>query len=303
MKSATVINRNFLLLFTPLVASSTLVAAPSLAASFASSSSTFNLFNFSHSAESSSVSADFNVLAVTPEDSNSGEELASSSSQGSSVVAEADSNIFAFFPPSFGSGTISSDAENQAFGNGSNYLGESEVESKVLANFLINPESGSTETFSFDFNTFLDLETSTSKVSTKAAVDISFFLLGRSNPDSDPIIFDFFSASGKLENIEGNDQLSVQSSNTFNIDVVETFDIIDLNSGFKQADVFTQGSYQRDFEFLTYLTLVGVSKSEATVKAPEPSSTLGLVLCVALISLMASKNKRSKLKEKVAPNS
>ncbi|NET07406.1 MAG: hypothetical protein F6K16_22425 [Symploca sp. SIO2B6] len=302
MKFATVINKNLFLLFAPLVANSTFVAAPSLAASFASSSATVNLFNFSHGAESSSVSTDFTVFAETPEDSNSGEELATSFSQRSSVVAEADSSTFAFFPPNSGSGSISSDAENQAFGSGSNYLGKSKVESKVLANFLINPESGSTETFSFEFNTFFDLATSTSKVSTKAAADISFFLLGRSNPNSDPIIFDFFSASGKLENIEGKDSLSVQSSNTFNVDVFEPFTSIDVESGFKQADVFTSGSYRRDFEYLTYLTLIEVSNTEATVKAPEPSSTLGLLLCVALISLMVSKNKTSKLKQKVVHN-
>lgn len=298
MKLATVINRNVFLLFTPLVAGSTLVAAPSLAASFASSSATANIFNFSHSAESFSVSSDFNVLAATPDESNSGNESASSSSQAGSVVAEADSNSFAFFPPSSGSGFISSDAENEAFGKGSNYFGKSEVESKVIANFLIAP----TETFSFDFNTFFDLETSTSKVSTTAAADISFVLFGKNTLNGEPVVFDFFSASGKLENIEENDSLSVDSSKGFNLDIIESFDSIDLASGLKQADLFTQGSYRRDFDFLTHLTLLEVSKTKATVKAPEPSSTLALVLCVALFSLMASKNKISKLKQKFAHN-
>ncbi len=238
------------------VTASVLAAAPSLAATFALSKGSFDLRNFSTDPLEVVTLAEANTLTI---------------STGGEVIAEANAesifNLDSLDPLKQASNKSSSTAQ----GDGSNYRGVAESFAGLIGyNFFV--DAG--ETFSFDFNGFLDLITlidnpPAESASASGTVALELY---HSNDLSTPI--DFFALSGNLETLGDNDFLESAHSEY----VFADNDFTTLFGGteeFGLADV--QGYYERTFETATYLTLVEAKRNKVTVKAPESSNLLGLI--------------------------
>ncbi|EDX76568.1 hypothetical protein MC7420_4824 [Coleofasciculus chthonoplastes PCC 7420] len=261
----------------PLVTSSVLLVSPSLAATFASAEANVFLENFSQSPDYSTVSAKTNTVTMTPVssvlDADEGEN-ASSASTGDSVtaIAQADS-LFFTNPPAFATNTTVSNA----FGDQENFFGFAKSEASVIGGFLLNPAPNSTESFSFDFTAFFNLATSGEK--STAAVDISLVVLGGTDPNpANQTVFDFFSVSGELNSLGEDDLFSVDASDNFTLNTFLPSGDFGVDIEEESADLLAMGSYQRQFDRPTYLTFVETKETKATVQAPEPASTLALVI-------------------------
>jgi hypothetical protein len=292
------------LLFTvPFISTLSVSVVPSRAATFSSATTLVNLTNFSTNAESSSVSVDTAALAVSPVESISNadvlddlsvEESISAETVDGSVAATTDFTTVAFFPPGIsGSSFVSSETDNEAFGEGGSYVGKSQTESTVLANFFLNPEAGETQTFSFDFNIFWGLETFTSQVreNSTATADVSLSVCGRTSLAENPLFCDSLSTFGRIESPEAIDTFAFQQSDAFSVGILSNPLVsVDSTLNFKQADFFALGSYQREFNTPIYLTLAEVQYSEAAVSVPEPSATIAL-LSLSAIAVALGKRK------------
>jgi hypothetical protein len=293
------------LLFTvPFVSTLGISIAPSQAATFASSTTLVNLTNFSANAESSLVSVDAAARAISPVGSTvdldtlddfSGEESIAAEAANGDVIATADFSTIAFFPSETSgnnSSLVSSEIDNEALGRGGDYLGKSNTESTVLANFFLNPDAGESEIFSFDFNIFFGLETFASQDTefSSSTADVSLSVCGRASLDENPLFCDSLSTFGSLSNVGTTTAFAFQNSAPFSIDVLNN-SVVSNDSNFQQADFFALGSYQREFDTPIYLTLTEVQYSEAIVSTPEPSTTIAFFSFSAVIMALKKKKK------------
>ncbi|NEP32156.1 hypothetical protein [Moorena sp. SIO3B2] len=248
------IAKKFLLFAT--VTGSVLAAAPSLAATFALSKGSFDFRNFSTDPLEVVTMSEADTFVI----STGGEVI---------VEANAESNFNPDSPDPLQRARNKS--LSTAEGEGSNYRGIAESFAGLIGyNFFV--DAG--ETFSFDFNGFLDLITMIDNppAESASAEGTVVFELYDTNDLSTPI--DFFALSGNLETLGYDDFLvSAHSDNVFAYN-----DFTKLFGGteeFALADV--QGYYERTFETATYLTLVEAKTNKVTVKAPESSNLLGLL--------------------------
>ena len=259
--------KRFLLLVTPLVTSSAIAqfavgiaASPSLAATLASSEASFNIDNFSHNPLDVFTLADTDTSTIT------------TSAQ---VTAEADAFATFINNPSE-SPYASNSSFSRANGEGSNYyLGQAQSLAGVIGyNFLV----GDGETFSFDFDGFLRLETSIDNLkseSANAAGELSFNLYD--STDSNNMMFlDSFTISSNLTTPGDGDFLDSQVSN--NITLTSDSEPTSFGGTQESASALVEGQFSRYFANSTDLTLIEVKTNEASVTVPEPSSTLGLLL-------------------------
>lgn len=257
--------KRFLLLVTPIVASSALVplalsiaTPPSLAATLASSKAEFDIDIFSHKPLEIKTLTDTNTFT----DATSGQ-----------ATAEADA--FAEFitnplPPSASNSSFST-----ASGDGRNYIGEAESVAAVIGyNFLV----GEGETFAFNFKGFLDLKTSIDTPQTESASaygDLSLVLFDNTNKNT----LGSFTLFGDLTTLGDDDYLDYESESiSFN-------PTIDTSFGGPQefAKASIEGNFSRTFDSATSLTLVEAKSNQANVAAvPEPSTVLAsLLFCLA----------------------
>ena len=303
------------LIFAPLMASSTLFASPSFAASFASSEASAFLSDFNQVAESSSVSVDASVFAATVDaDDESSFDMTSedtiidsievnpSSSDDGSALAFADFDALTFFPEDGESSLIANDHVNEAFGTGADFSAQSETDTTAIASFFINPEEGTSETFSFDFVLSLLFETTITNETATASGDISIEICGSESSGADLLFCDSLSISGLFQNTGDND-FSVESSDAFSFEefgpVEETSFNPELQQDTQELDFFAVGSYQREFTTPIFLTLnetkgTTAKVSEAIVETPEPSSLIGIILGAGLIFGQVDRRKITK---------
>ncbi len=296
------------LLFTvPFISTLNVSVVPSRAATLSSATTLVNVTNFSTNAESSSVSVDTAAFAISPVEStidldslddSLGQEAITVESENGSVVATADFNTVAFFPPAtsgVSSSFVSSETDNEAFGSGGSYLGFSQTESTVLANFFLNPEAGETQTFSFDFNIFWELETQATEAREQATAtaDVSLQICGRTSLTENPLFCDALSTFGIIDSSTPTEVFAFQKSDAFSVDVLNQ-PVVSGNPAlnFQQADFFALGSYQREFETPIYLTLTELQNSEAYVTAPEPSATIALFSLSAIAMALGKRKKQ-----------
>ncbi len=278
----------------PIVAGSTLSAAPTLAATFASSSSTANLFNFSQSPLSGSLSVNadaqgFSLDGFDPGSTIDNGDSVSSNAGSGSIFANADSSgalIFDVDPAEAFNTTTS-----EVGGDSREYLFSAQSDAQIVGNFFLDTAS----LFSFDFviSSLLetDIDNPLSEVA-NASANISFSIFGGTS-QSNQTLLDTFSVSALLQS-QGADVGTTlqQSSNNFDIDVVA-----DENFGDSQTEefiaFFAEGSYQRSFDANSYVTVVEVKNNQAAAAVPEPfepSIVLSLLLTGGAIGM------RSKLK-------
>ena len=255
----------FLVLFiSPLVTSLSVAASPSLAATFALSSGVFSL-NYSLSPQNN----DLPSVEVT-----SATDSFTWAKPGSSVTAipDADAGFVASQQLFFNT------SESFAKGSGKDYLGIAKSQAEVVANFSILKG----QSFSFDFTgalrLFTDIDSPRYEKAT-ASGDISLALVDITDPENETVL-EFFTVFGNLVTPETQpwerDFLDYRVSQNISLDI-NLFK--DFEGNTESADAFFTGSYVKDnFESDTRLALKEIKTNQATVKAPEPSSTLALVI-------------------------
>ncbi len=236
MKLNSKLTQRLFLCIAPLVTGSVFIALPGFATTTATSGAIVNIDNFSHNPSDVTTLTDTNTLTIATD----GNVSANANAEASFLVA-----------PS----TPLTQAYNTSFstvnGDGNNYFGQADSFAGLIGyDFTI----GAGETFSFNFNTFLGLETSVdnpSFESTSAAGNISFVLFDSSDLNN-PI--DFFTLNGNLASQGGNDYINSQNSASINLisnDTKSSF------GGMQESAVASiQGLFSRTFYSLTHLTLI-----------------------------------------------
>ncbi|MEC4812409.1 MAG: hypothetical protein SAK29_03905 [Scytonema sp. PMC 1069.18] len=261
----------------PLVATSTLSAVPAQAATLASAFGDLHFTNFSQN-------------FATVDSDNDGDTSGSADGGVATVYNQAvvetdDAEAWAY-------------ATSEVTGESRNYSASAQTQATIVGNFFINAGN----VFSFNFQSFLDLEAMIDEPSfekASAITDISFSLYDTSdiresaladfldnllsNPTSikkNPLAF--FSLAGNL-NIPGRDDF-LKSRKSENI----TFNIEDSDSNFggnyEFASAFFAGYFQQRFNTKANLTLVASRRTEARVVAPEPGATMALLALPVLMS-------------------
>lgn len=274
--------KRFPLLFTPLVATSVLFTSPSQASTFAFSDGELNLTDFK------------GILSTEFNSDNNGETKGITLGKNDFVnLQNIPTTETSNAPPKAFTDIISS-----VSGEGRNYTGFVTSDSEIVGNF----EIGAGKTFSFNFSSFLNLGTQidTSPVeNAQANGDIAFYLYDTSdiaketlpnfisglldNPNSinkNPL--SFFSVAGNINTV-GKDFLSYQNSS--DITLSETYKEVDFEGNEEKALAEFKGYFQRYFEKQANITLIATRRSQAKVTAPEPSTSLALVLFFGLLAI------------------
>jgi hypothetical protein len=236
MKLNSKLTQGLFLCVAPLVTGSVFVTLPSFAATTANSGALVNIDHFSHNPSDVTSLTDTNTLTIATN---------------GNVGADANAEASFLVAPS----TPVTQAYNTSFstvnGDGNNYFGQADSFAGLIGyDFTI----GAGETFSFNFNTVLGLETSVDNPSfeiANAAGDISFVLF-ESSDLSNPL--DFFTLSGNLASQTGNDYINSQNSASISLISNDT----QSSFGGSQESAFAsiQGLFSRTFYSLTHLTLI-----------------------------------------------
>ena len=269
------------------IAGSTLLSSPAIAATFSRVNSSVNIFNFSQAVSSTNALADANVSVTTLDNSVSDSSTDESSNiEADGGVAIAQSELDVLFLSTSQSLAVNS-VDNIVIGQGFNYEGLADTETTVIGNVFLDVLPGSSVDFSFDFivdselQTFIDIPVVESAT---ARMDTSFLLL-----DENQNIIDSFSLLSSINTVGEDNSPSIQNSDAFTVNL---FDVIVDDTGLQQQaeliEFFISGSYTRTFTSPINLTLVQVLENEAAVvalappppntKIPEPSSTLTMLL-------------------------
>lgn len=269
MKLKLGLDKRLFLFVVPLVTGSIFATSTSQGATLARSDAFVTISNFSQSPESTSTSSDTSLIG------------------GHSVISQANADAIFLTEPAF----AFTDSSIEAFGSDQEHFSEIQSNLTVLGNFFIDATKCSPQSFSFDFNTSLKLATSidsSSREFASVATDIHLFLVDRTDSENHKIL-DSFTISSKLTTTGEDKSLSYQKSNNFTLK--HFFSFVGIGSDIQQehADVQALGSYSRDFNTRTRLSVIGVQNTEVAVEAqveaevPEPSSILAVFLFSSFI--------------------
>lgn len=247
--------KSYLLLITP-VASLVGIAAPSLAATLGSSDATVNINNFSH-----------NIIDVLAFSDTADDTLVNNGVVNTEFQAEA---IFRTNPPSVNNSSFS-----RVDGTGSDYSSTVQTTATSVGyNFVVDKGD-----FSFDYDAGLNLSTSRDNPNeyANASGTITLSLYDTTNQNN-WIKLDSLNISGNLTTGASDSISSSNSGSSFNPNITS------INSNFggdrETANASSQGSLSRTFENLTSLTLIADQTNDVSVSVPEPSSFLGILLCL-----------------------
>jgi hypothetical protein len=268
MKKYLQLANHILLMTAPAIASSMFAVSPTHAATFALSEGQVVFRNFSQSPFETDSRAEANTFTIA----NSG-----------SATADADAEAnFRIEPPDAFNFSLS-----RVLGEGRDYSATAESQTLVVGLFEIEANT----LFSFDFIADLSLETSIDNApaeNASAIGDISFALIDNTNGN----FLEFISLVANINTLGDDDFIDTQTS--------ENITLIDLNresnfGGNKESiQLSAIGSLQRTFIEKTSLTLVGVKRNQARVKAPEPSSILALVVSGSVIGIVLKDRRKYK---------
>lgn len=259
MKASHGFARRLLLLIAPLVLRS-VAASPVQAATLAFSEGLFQFGDFSQSPYSTETFAGASAFTF--------------SKTGASAAALAQEEALFFSVPAWTSDLSS----NLAFGENKDHLGVAETESKLIANFFI----GSGQHFSFDFAAYLNMGTSIDFPKEEYAGADGNIFFGVFDTTDKPVLLDFLAISGKITTPERLDSLDFIKSDSIALYQNQAGAALGGNQEAIQA--YLAGSFSRDFDSPTHLTLIQTKTNTAIVKAPEPSSAFAL-LSLGLICL------------------
>ncbi len=270
------------LLVTPLVTSLTVGIAN--AATIAGSAAEVSINNFSQRPTETGTSTNTNTQTIA----NSG-----------FVISEAKAD--AVFISNCHELLAANLSKSEVAGSGSNYAGLAQSQATVIGDFDIDAQ----ETFSFNFQTVLNLLTSVDNRQSErasASGNIFFWLINTVTN----ILLDSFQLASSLDSSSGL-SLNLSASNNF------TPTNINLNfltqGSATSMRFYTSGVYSRTFESGTNLRLVevknniAVAKSELVSEAeavPEPTTILGTIMFLGFIAKGRKlKNKLSEITSKI----
>ncbi|MFH7027354.1 MAG: hypothetical protein ACHBN1_18615 [Heteroscytonema crispum UTEX LB 1556] len=289
MKQYLGFGKRFFLLVTPLIATSTLFASPSQAATFALSEGNLNFTDINGELSIFRPSNNANTLALA----NGGTIFTENRNVQNELIAS---------PLK-----ISSSASSVVFGESKDYLGTAETEGRIVSNFDV--DAG--KPFSFNFNAGLNQVTAIDDPTienAKASGDVSFFLLDTTDIATDNLDsfieselisntnsnllknpLDFFSLTSVL-NTRGNDDFVIKQFSK-NIKLFQQDSQFQYGGNQEFARTLIGGFLERVFDKKANLTLLAVRRTQTRVTAPEPSTSLALLLFSVLIAI-ATKSKR-----------
>jgi len=269
---------NAFLLATPLVTSLTVGIAPSSAATIAGSAAQVTINNFSHRPTDTGTSTNTNTATIA----NSG-----------SVISQA--NAEAVFISNCHELLAANLSTSQVTGSGSKYAGLAESQTTVIGDFDIDAK----ETFSFNFQTVLNLLTSVDNSQSERARSSGNIFFGLINTVSN-ILLDSFQLVGILDS-SGGSYFNLSASNSFHPTAIN-FNFLAEGSAAKSV-FYSSGVYSRTFDSATNLRLVEVKNNIAEAEAepvPEPTTILGTAIFLGLFARRRKlKNKLSEVKSKV----
>ena len=266
------------LLATPLVTGLTVGIAPSTAATIAGSVAEVSINNFSHRPTDTSTSTNTNTSTIA----NSG-----------SVISQA--NADAAFISNCHELLAANLSKTEVAGSGSSYSGLAQSQASVIGDFDIDAQ----ETFSFNFQTVLNLLTSVDNRQSERASASGSISFGLINTVTN-ILLDSFQLASGLDSSSGL-YLNLSASNSFHPTAIN-FNF--LAEGSAAKSVFSSsGVYSRTFDSATNLRLVEVKNNIAEAEAepvPEPTTILGTAMFLGLfVRGKKLKNKLSEAKSKV----
>lgn len=266
MKSALGIAQKLCLFVAPIAATSTFVAAPSQAGTFARSESAVFVTNFSHTPDRFSTFSDTQTEAIS-----------------GSVLAEAEAE--ANFVPEIGDNFV----WTEAGGDGSDYQGNAFGVASIVGFFSIDRQ----ETFSFDFLTLTSLESAIDDVSFETASafgQIQFELFDHTSGN----LLDSFGVVGQVDLPAG--EAGIEFAANPNVSVIPFQESSSQpKSGFATAAF--AGRYARPFGSSIQLKLVETKTNRASIAAkpvPEPSEIAGTIAMGLLLGYWRLKSNRSR---------
>lgn len=245
---------------------------PGLTATFANAQTQTSLFELSHSLTNITTFTDTQTVAIAR--------------RGFAITfASANANFDVDFclEPNNCLTEANSYSQAQAQGNGQEYLGLAEG-TAILAGYQFKIAENSE--FSFKFYSILNGEVSQNLISkqfAKATNNIEFYLF----EDSSQTLLDFFTLNSSLDS--GNQyDVSIQNSNGFNL-FLSPFN--QVNGNLVSNSLLLFGLYSRQFSQPQSLTLITAQVSSTIVQAPEPSTSVCLLVFGALGTALKLKNK------------
>ncbi|MEB3282066.1 MAG: hypothetical protein VKK42_24415 [Lyngbya sp.] len=251
-----------------LAATLTVTSSPSEAATFASSSAQVSINNFSQAPARVATLTDGKISIFSTDGS-------------ANAIAEFDAFFSLTNPFAFNSSFA------EAEGDGIEYRAKAYSEAAVIGYDFFIP-AGST--FSFDFVSSLELETSIERPPGEnaiAEVDISFWVYEEATDN----LLDSFIVSGRLEAVDSDDFLVVDASHNFNFSLDDSEQKFGGNQEFITGEYV--GNFSRYFSEDTSLRLMEVKTNYVLVKAPEPSSFVALFVFGGVMGVALRKRKQS----------
>lgn len=250
--------------------------SPGLAGTFAKAETETLIYNFSQVPTSISTFTDTQTLALAWK---------------GTVLAEG--NASAYFDvdfclePDYCFPLANNSSQAITLGEGKEYLGLAQSQASAIGYQF---EIAENQEFSFDFISILNLETQKSQQeeSTQAENYIAFYLF----EDSTNNLLDFFSLNSSLNSANDND-LFIQNSQGFQLSPLTTTNVEQNQAS---VSILLSGLYSRQFSQRQNLTLITYQKSSTIVQAPEPSTSVWLLIIGALGAALGLK-KRSRLSD------
>lgn len=266
------------LFITPLVTGLSAGIAPSSAAIIAGSAASVSIDNFSHRPTETGTSTNINTETIA--------------NQG---IAIGEANADAVFISNCQQLLAANLSQSKVEGDGSKYAGLAQSQASILGDFSID----ATETFSFNFQTVLNLFTSVDNPESERASakgNISFSLIDTVSN----LLLDSFQINGSLDSFNVPN-LSWSYNNSFNPTQIN-FDFMTQGSAASMS-LSTSGVYSRTFNSATNLRLVEVKNNLAEAVAepvPEPTTVLGTVMFLGFLAKRRQhQNKLSQVKSKI----
>ena len=256
--------KKVLTVLTPVIAGSAFIAPAAEAATFARS-------------QSDAVFSQFSIVPTFQEVFTDTQTETISANGEVSANSEASAEFIAI-PP-----TATNFSKSEAQGSGEEYSGFGGSLAQVIGNFLMTEETAS-QPFAFNFELNLNLATEVDDSATETANalgEITFLLYGGTDPGNLTLL-DFFTVGAELNSSNSQDFLVYNNSANVSLSNSTTFSPT-FGGLTESATAFIKGSYQRNFEAGTYLTLVETKVNEVSAQAvPEPSTILAIALSGAV---------------------
>ena len=251
------------------IGTSALLAIPGWASTLSSSESIFKINNFSALPLDVTTLHDTNTQAIAPNG------LVKSNASANALFLTNESNQ--------SSSQANGSSVSVVSGSGHNYSGLAQSVAQIIG-YTFQIKSG--ETFSFDFDSSLNLNTSIDQPEIEAATAIGTVSLGlyESADPTNLTLLDFLTLSSNL-GTPGSRTLTVDQSTgiTFSSKQSSLNSLLESNQASASASV--QGRLSRSFTSPTSLVLIEYGFNQASVVVPEPSTVLASLVCLGLVGV------------------